>query len=88
MHESYKPAVPYFLDCLKNPNEAPIVRHEILITLGLLIDDISLIEPFLEDPDFVVKQSCEAAINQIKCRLENQYKDDEDYDDDEFHSSQ
>lgn len=72
MTECYKPAISYFLECLADQNEAPIVRHEILITLGMLLDDKTCIVPFLDDPDFVVAQSCQVAINIINCKNDKQ----------------
>lgn len=53
------PAVPILLDCVANPDEVPIVRHEVLMCLGEMLSDKSVIEHFLENPDLVVSQSCE-----------------------------
>lgn len=32
-------AAPYLIDCVSNEEEAPIVRHEVLVSLGDMIDD-------------------------------------------------
>lgn len=68
MDEVFMPAVPYLLECVANPDEAAIVRHEVLICLGEMISDKSLIEHFLKNPDLIVSQSCEAALNLIDYR--------------------
>jgi len=68
MKEVRMPAVPYLLECVANPDEAPIVRHEVLICLGEMVDDKSLLEHFLQSPDLIVSQSCEAALNMIDKR--------------------
>ena len=65
MEDKYQPAVPYLLDCLENPKEEPIVRHEVLICLGMTLEDDSKLERFREDPDHVVSESAEAAIHLI-----------------------
>ena len=48
------PAVPYLLECVENPEEAPIVRHEVLMCLGMNLDDKKRIEHFLSNPDLIV----------------------------------
>ena len=47
MEEVFISAVPYLLECLENNDEADIVRHEILICLGEMLDDKSIISKFL-----------------------------------------
>jgi deoxyhypusine monooxygenase len=47
MEDVFKPAVPFLLECVENPDEAPIVRHEVLICLGMNMDDKTRIEHFL-----------------------------------------
>jgi deoxyhypusine monooxygenase len=54
MEDVFMPSVPFLLACVSNEEEAPIVRHEILICLGELLDDKSIIEHFLKNPDLVV----------------------------------
>ena len=75
------PGVPYLLACVENPDEAPIVRHEVLICLGMNLDDRKKIEHFLQNPDLIVSQSCEAAIQLIdyreKCEEEERKKKEE-----------
>jgi len=68
MEDVFMPAVPYLLECVANPDEAPIVRHEVLICLGEMIDDKKQLEHFLQCPDLIVSQSCEAALNLIDYR--------------------
>ena len=68
MEEVFMPAVPYLLKCVDNDEEAPIVRHEVLICLGWMLEDKSLIEPFLKNPDLIVSQSAEAAMNLVEYR--------------------
>lgn len=74
MEDVFMPAVPFLLECLRNDEEAPIVRHEVLICLGETLEDKSLIADFLQHPDLIVSQSCEAAMSLIdyraKCALE------------------
>lgn len=41
------------------------MRHEILVTMGMLVHDRELVLPFMDDPDFVVAQSCEIALGLI-----------------------
>jgi hypothetical protein len=54
MKEVYYPAIPYFLDCLNDATEAPIVRHEILMSMSLLIYDPTVIWPYQDDPDPII----------------------------------
>ncbi|TNV77032.1 hypothetical protein FGO68_gene13979 [Halteria grandinella] len=68
MEDVFMPAVPYLLECVRNPAEAPIVRHEVLICLGEMIKDKTLLEPFLSNEDLIVSQSAESAINLIEYR--------------------
>jgi hypothetical protein len=68
MEDVFKPAVPFLLECVENPEEAPIVRHEVLICLGMNLDDKSKITPFLANEDLIVSQSAEAAIQLIEYR--------------------
>jgi len=51
MEEVYSVAIPYLLDSVNNDEEAPIVRHELLVSLGDIVEDKSLIEPFLTHLD-------------------------------------
>ena len=44
MEEVCHVAVPFLIDCVSNEEEAPIVRHEVLVSLGDMIDDKSLLE--------------------------------------------
>ena len=82
MEEVFKPAVPYLLECVENPDEAPIVRHEVLICLGMNLDEKSRIDHFLTNPDLIVSQSCEAAIQLIeyrqKCEEEERLKQEKE----------
>jgi len=43
MERVFSVAVPYLLEACKNPEEAPIVKHEGLVAIGEMIDDASLI---------------------------------------------
>ena len=47
MEKVFHVAVPYLLDCCKNPAEAPIVKHEGLVAIGEMIDDGAIIEDLL-----------------------------------------
>ena len=47
-------SVPFLLDAVNNDEEAPIVRHELLVSIGEMVDDKGLIEPFLKNPDLIV----------------------------------
>ena len=69
MNEVFQPAGSILLDYLNSSEVvASIVFHEILITLGWIIEDKSLIEPFLTHPDLAVSESCESAICLIEMR--------------------
>ena len=72
MEDVFMPAVPYLLECVENPEEAPIVRHEVLICLGQNLDDKAKIEHFLLNPDLLVSQSAEAASQLIDYRLKQE----------------
>lgn len=41
------------------------MRHEVLICLGMTLEDDSKLERFRDDPDHVVSESAEAAIHLI-----------------------
>lgn len=47
MEEVFKASVPFILEACRNDEEAPIVRHELLVGIGEMIDDKELITPFL-----------------------------------------
>ena len=63
-----KPAGPILVKYINSHEVSPLVNHEVLITLGWIIDDKSLIEPFLKHPDLLVSESCEASISVIEMR--------------------
>lgn len=69
MEKVFHVAVPYLLDCCKNPDEAPIVKHEGIVAIGEMIDDSKIIEELLLHPDPIVSESCAVAINNMKNRL-------------------
>jgi deoxyhypusine monooxygenase len=69
MEKVFHVAVPYLLDACKNPEEAPIVKHEGLVAVGEMIDDEKIIEDLLEHPDPIVSESCAVAINNMRNRL-------------------
>lgn len=54
MKDAFMPAVPFLLECVANDEETPIVRHEVLMCLGEMIDDKALLEPFLSNSDLIV----------------------------------
>ena len=43
-------ALPFLLDCVNNEEEAPIVRHEVLVSIGDLVTDKKVIEQFIDHP--------------------------------------
>lgn len=69
MERVFSVAVPYLLECCKNPDEAPIVKHEGLVAVGEMIDDESLISDLLAHPDPIVSESCAVALNNMRNRL-------------------
>lgn len=69
MEEECHAAVPFLIDCVNNDDEAPIVRHEVLVSLGDMIDDKSLLQQFVDHPDPIVSESCEVAFSYIDYRL-------------------
>lgn len=44
MEDVFKPAIPFLLDSIHDPEEAPIVKHEALVAIGEMIEDKALIE--------------------------------------------
>ena len=66
MEEVYHKAIPFLLDAVNNSEEEPIVRHELLVSLGDIVEDKSLIEPFLDHPDQIVRESGEIAMSFIE----------------------
>lgn len=62
MESVFKASVPFLLEAISNDNEEPIVRHEALVGLGEMIDDRTIIEPFLKHPNPIVSESCEVAL--------------------------
>jgi len=59
----FKAAVPYILEAVNNEKEAPIVKHEALVSLGEMLDDEEPIKPFLRHHDDVVRESAEVAMH-------------------------
>lgn len=68
MDKSCRVAVSQLIECFENLQEHPIVRHEAIMSLGYIIEDCSVIEPFVNDPELIVSESCLIAINMIKVR--------------------
>ena len=68
MERVFSVAVPYLLEACKNPEEAPIVKHEGLVAIGEMIDDASLISDLLSHPDPIVSESCAVALNNMRNR--------------------
>jgi len=68
MEKVFEVAVPYLLEACKNPEEAPIVKHEGLVAIGEMIDDASLISDLLQHPDPIVSESCAVALNNMRNR--------------------
>ncbi|CDW84373.1 deoxyhypusine hydroxylase [Stylonychia lemnae] len=68
MEEVFKVSIPFLIDCVANEEEAPIVRHEVLVSLGDMIDDKSLLEQFVNHPDQIVNESCQVAFSYIDNR--------------------
>ena len=61
-----KAAGPILLKYINSHEVSPLVMHEVLVTLGWIIEDRALITPFLEHPDLLVSESCELAISVIE----------------------
>ena len=70
MEGVFKPAIPYLLDCVYNEEEAAIVKHEVLVCLGEMLDEKykPMLLPHLKHPVLIVSESCESAIFQIDYR--------------------
>jgi hypothetical protein len=51
MGDEVDAAIPFLLDCVDNEDEAPIVRHEVLVSLGDMISDKAIIERFATHHD-------------------------------------
>ena len=69
MEEVSHAAVPFLLDCVSNEEEAPIVRHEVLVSLGDMVEDNSILSQFVNHPDQIVSESCEVAFHYIDTKL-------------------
>lgn len=39
------------IDCINDEDEEPIVRHEVLVALGDIVDNEKYIEPFCHNKD-------------------------------------
>ena len=61
--------MPFLIDCVNNDEEAPIVRHEVLVSLGDMLEDKKLLEQFVGHPDQIVAESCEVAFSYIDNKL-------------------
>jgi hypothetical protein len=71
MEDVFMAGVPFLLDAVDNDEEAPIVRHELLVSIGDMVDDKELIKPFLTHPDPIVYQSAEVALSYVDNRLKS-----------------
>lgn len=68
MEDVFEVAVPFLIECVSNEEEAPIVRHEVLVSLGDMIDDKSLLDQFVDHHDLIVNESCQVAYSYIDNR--------------------
>lgn len=66
MESLNKAAGPILLKYVNSHDVSPLVVHEVLVTLGWIIEDKALITPFLKHPDLLVSESCESAISIIE----------------------
>jgi len=44
MEDVFHVAIPILIECVSNEEEAPIVRHEVLVSLGDMVDDKCFLE--------------------------------------------
>ncbi|XP_026448306.1 deoxyhypusine hydroxylase-like isoform X3 [Papaver somniferum] len=63
-----KAACDALAEILKDVNEHPMVRHEAAEALGSIADNrsVELLEKFVKDPEPLVSQSCEVALNMLE----------------------
>ena len=61
-------ALPYLTDRLSDVDEDPMVRHEAAEALGAIGDPsaIETLEKFRDDPEVVISESCEVALDLLK----------------------
>ncbi|MAV60038.1 MAG: hypothetical protein CMA13_01920 [Euryarchaeota archaeon] len=61
-------AVPYLIDRLVDVNEDLMVRHEAAEALGAIGDRtaVSILEDFVDDPEPVISESCEVALDLLE----------------------
>ncbi|XP_028966718.1 deoxyhypusine hydroxylase [Galendromus occidentalis] len=64
-------SIPYLTKCLENTAELAMVRHECAEALGSIATDdcMELLKKYLTDPEDVVRESCEVALDM--CEYEN-----------------
>ncbi|PKA59853.1 Deoxyhypusine hydroxylase-A [Apostasia shenzhenica] len=64
----HKMAASALADILKNVDEHPMVRHEAAEALGSIADaeSVDLLKEFANDPEPIVSQSCEVALNMLE----------------------
>ena len=68
MEEVSHVAEPFLIDCVDNEEEAPIVRHEVLVSLGDMINDKEKLSKFVNHPERIIDESCQVAFSYIDNR--------------------
>ena len=68
MEDVFHVAEPFLIDCVDNEEEAPIVRHEVLVSLGDMIDDKEKLSKFVNHPERIIDESCQVAFSYIDNR--------------------
>ncbi len=68
MEDVFEAAIPDLLAACRNNDERPIVKHEILVSLGDMVQSKELLVPFLTSDDLIVSQSAEVALSYCENR--------------------
>ena len=72
MEDHNEISVKFLLNSVLNDNEDHIVRHEALIAVGEMIDDVTQLQHLLNHNEEIVVESCQVAIRNIENRLAEQ----------------
>mmetsp|Transcript_2307 Transcript_2307/g.1649 ORF Transcript_2307/g.1649 Transcript_2307/m.1649 type:complete len:182 (+) Transcript_2307:417-962(+) len=70
MEETNQVGIPYLVECVKNEEEAPIVRHELLVSLGDMVEekDKAVIEQFVTHKEQIIYESALVGLSYIQNR--------------------
>jgi hypothetical protein len=69
MEDVFHVSIPFLLAAVNNNEEAAIVRHELLVSLGDMIEDKKLIEHHVENEEKIISESALLALSYIDNKL-------------------